>query len=162
MGSKRLSFLLPRSMLLERISYLGESDETHTWILETINRLPMDVAAFVADRCCFVSVGKNTLGLTLPGRIGVHFLEKRTRNCWIIVLEDDVSPEHAHSLVAHEIAHAWRGDDRCGIHPEDCEIETAKLVKRWGFKGLGADVEFQVRQESQLKAVNEKRKRHSV
>jgi len=41
----------------------------------TIKQLPDDVRYFALDRCVFISVGRISKGLILPGRIGVHLLE---------------------------------------------------------------------------------------
>jgi len=61
----------------DRLAYHGESEFLSIQIADTIRRLPPPAASFTLDRCCFVSVGSVTAGLILPGRIGVHHIEKR-------------------------------------------------------------------------------------
>ena len=99
----------------------------------------MDAKRFALDRCTFTSVGHDIVGMTLPGRIGVHSAERRSRNVWIIVVLDQELGEEFQTTIAHEIAHAWLGHDRCGELPDDCEEQAAKLAKSWGFTGHGAD-----------------------
>ena len=121
------------------VAYYGE-DEVFRWrIGEALMRLPDDVARFALARCRFVSVGRATHGMVLPGRIGTHHYERRSRNMWIILLDENVAEANVHSAIAHEIAHAWRRDDRLGEPPKDCEEQTARLVEKWGFTGIGAD-----------------------
>ena len=120
--------------------YWGEDPDLSARIVSAINQLPDRVAAFALERCTFVSVGRATLGIVLPGRVGV--LNRRSRNVWIIVLDERMSPKDVDGVIAHEIAHAWRGDDRLGMMPKDCEVKTAQLVKEWGFTGTGADEKF--------------------
>jgi hypothetical protein len=99
------------------------------------------VGRFALDRCAFTSVGQTILGMALPGRIGVHVAERRSKNVWIIVSLDQEPGEELQTTVAHEIAHAWLGHDRCGDMPTDCEEQAARLAKSWGFGGEGADAE---------------------
>jgi hypothetical protein len=112
-------------------------------IIRTLLKLPQDVRDFALERCRFVSVGKGAAGITLPGRIGSHAYDKRTRNMWLIVLDDNEPAEQVEATIAHEIGHAWRHDDRLDMPPEDCEEQTAELARSWGFTGRGADPEFQ-------------------
>jgi hypothetical protein len=126
----------------DQLDYYGENFEMRMDIVRTILKLPEPVRNFALDRCRFVSVGKGVAGITLPGRIGSHEVEKRTRNMWIIVLDDSESREQMECSIAHEIGHAWRADDRLGNPTVDCEVQTGLLVHEWGFRGRGADVEF--------------------
>ena len=114
------------------IAYYGESPNTHRLIVETVVRLSEEVATFVYDRCCFVSVGDGAYGLILPGRVGVHPIEKRSRNMWIIVLEDNMSAQDAQSIIAHEIACAWLEHNRLGI----CATTIARFSMFAG-QGMG-------------------------
>ncbi len=123
------------------LSYHGESLDIHRQIIETILRLPEKVTKFAVENCCFISVGGAICGITLPGRIATN-LRRTTRNVWIIVLSENCNEKDIHSIIAHEIAHAWRKDDRLANPPEDCEIQTANLVRDWGFTGCGADAVY--------------------
>ena len=124
----------------DNLMYWGEDPDLRARIVSVMNQLPDRIAAFALERCGFVSVGRASLGIILPGRVGVH--NGRSRNVWIIVLDERMSPEDVDGVIAHEIAHAWRGGDRLGMMPKDCEVETARLVKEWGFTGTGADEKF--------------------
>ena len=118
--------------------YFGESDEVVKVIVETIAKLPATVAAFAIERCAFVSVGKVACGITLPGKIGVNARTRRSRNQWVILLTERLPSHDRHSIVAHEIAHAWLGHDKLSINlPKDCETKAAGLTKSWGFTGKG-------------------------
>lgn len=138
-------------LINDRLAYFGDHAPLQQTIVETIARLPDEVAEFALERCRFISVGESLFGVVLPGRIGVdhyrgrpagHYSEALPADNWIIVLADPLPDEGAHSIVAHEIAHAWRGDDRLGNPPDDCEEATARLTAEWGFSGLGADAEY--------------------
>lgn len=124
-----------------RIAYLGESEFTRAHIANAVSRLPGDVQDFACERCRFVSVGEGAMGITLPGSIGVNAHEKRSRNMWIIVLDDRIPVEELDGVVAHEIAHAWLGHNRCEEVTVDDEVAAATLTREWGFTGRGADPE---------------------
>lgn len=132
------------------LMYFGEDNELRRLIAETIFRIPESAGRFALRNCAFVSVGRVTAGITLPGRIGVDPSTERPDNQWLIVLAEVFSSrEEAMGVIAHEIGHAWRGDDRLGVDtPEDCEIQTATLARDWGFGGSGADPEFHRDRES--------------
>ena len=125
------------------MDYYGEYEAVERTIVETICRLPDPIARFALDRCRFLSVGASVYGMTLPGRAGVaSWPEQRSRNIWLIVLADPLPDDSSHSIVAHEIAHAWLKHDRLGFPPEDCEIQAAETAKIWGFIGKGADSNY--------------------
>jgi hypothetical protein len=126
-----------------RLSYLGENLQMEADIIQTLIKLPREIRNFALERCRFVSVGRGIVGITLPGKIGSDSRTKRTRNMWIIVLDDNESPDEVETTIAHEIAHAWRGDDRMGEMDEECEEKAAAVTRDWGFQGRGADPEFQ-------------------
>lgn len=130
------------SEIYDHLAYYGENPAMQSLIAETVAHLAEEVRVFALDRCRFVSVGIGATGITLPGRIGVHYLEQESRNCWVIVLDDRVPHDQMHAMIAHEIAHAWLGHDRLGEPPEDCERQAALLAKKWGFQGNGADPDF--------------------
>ena len=98
---------MDKEMIHDRLAYYGEDPDLDVHITRVISRLPSKVATFALDRCCFLSVGRATAGMVLPGRIGVHAIEKHSRNVWIILLYVRISPDDLHSVIAHEIAHAW-------------------------------------------------------
>lgn len=127
-----------------RLDHHGDDEALNSAIVETIGRLPEDVAEFALEHCIFLSVGRAAYGMTLPGRVVTRRSRwKTTRNQWLILLAEDVPDDDLPSFIAHEIAHAWRKDDRLSPDlPDDCETETALLVKSWGFEGRGADPDY--------------------
>ena len=129
-----------RREILDNLMYWGEDPQLRARIVGVMGQLPDRVAAFALERCGFVSVGRASLGIILPGRVGV--VNRRSHNVWIIVLDERMSAKDVDGVIAHEIAHAWRGDDRLGMMPKDSEVKTARLVKEWGFTGTGADEKF--------------------
>jgi hypothetical protein len=53
--------------------------------------------------------------------------------------EPSLYGEEIQVTIAHEIAHAWRGEHVLGCgHPFDAEEQTALLAKSWGFTGHAA------------------------
>jgi len=128
--------------IFDEIAYHGESEQTQALLAKAVSRLPEDVAGFALERCCFVSIGGNFLGLTLPGRLGEDN-EGQSANFWIIVLDDCQPRDEMQATIAHEIAHAWLRHDRYGEDDltVDCEVQAAELARDWGFTGTGADVE---------------------
>lgn len=90
------------------------------------------------------TVGVAIWGITLPGRLGVHAVDHKTRNMWLVVLQkgENLSDEDADSIIAHEIAHAWLRHDRyrmdIGI---EGEAQAANQTRDWGFSGIGTDVD---------------------
>ena len=126
----------------EEVAYYGDDPELHLWIRRTLIKLPVEVARFVIDRCSFASVGRVNFGLILPGRIGVHVVERRSRNTWVIILSENLPASEEESVIAHEIAHAWLGHDRLAEMSNDVEIEAANLTKKWGFSGRGANPDY--------------------
>jgi len=121
--------------------YHGEDPGLRDRIVNVLSLLPDDVTDFALDRCAFLSVGKASAGMVLPGRIGVHGHEKRSRNFWLVLLDENMPGDD--SVIAHEIAHAWLRHDR--LAADDCETwerDAADLARSWGFVGRGTDVEF--------------------
>ena len=144
------------------LAYYGEHDGLWVAIVETVVRLPERVRRFALNRCRFVSIGLSVAGYVLPGRIGVDEPTKRSRNMWIVVLDETMfehMPDDIHSVIAHEIAHAWRKDDRLAFPPDDCELKAANLAQEWGFVGKGADPEFANRPVEELRRLNEELRR---
>ncbi len=112
------------------LMYYCDDTDTKKLISETISLLPEDVADFATDRCRFLSVGRDAYGMVFPGSIGVDPYTKRTRNVWLILLSENLKKKDAHSIVAHEIAHAWLQHDRMSPDvPRDCEVQAADLTK---------------------------------
>jgi hypothetical protein len=126
------------------LTYLGSSELTEPALVCALVRLPEEVRTFGLERCRFLSVGQGALGCTVPGRVGVDDFTKRTRNVWIILLEDD-PPENEplESTIAHEVAHAWSGHDFAEPHDarqvDPFEVDAATLARSWGFEGPAAD-----------------------
>jgi hypothetical protein len=117
------------------------SPEMLTCIAETLAKLPRVAAVFAFERCLFMSIGGTVWGKCRPASLVRHPRTGSTRNMWLILLNEDMPREEWHSVIAHEIAHAWRKDDYSGITPEDEELQTDLLTRLWGFAGIGADVE---------------------
>lgn len=113
-------------------------------IQRTILRLPDEVATFAVERCHFTAVGSGTVGLVLPGRVGTHPADQEISRRFVIVLLDDPVRygEEIQSTIAHEIAHAWRGEHVLAAgHPPDAEEQTAALARSWGFTGEASNPE---------------------
>src|SRR5947208_524574 len=95
--------------IADDLAYYSVDKLTRGLVVQTIERLPKDVQDFALDRCCFLSVGGAASGQTLPGDIATHSATGQPQ--WLILLSDTLPPEHPHGIIAHEIAHAWRGDN---------------------------------------------------
>jgi hypothetical protein len=98
------------------LAYHGDDRETELAIVRVLARLPEEVRAFALERCRFLSVGRDTWGMVLPGRVGVDTFTKRTRNIRVVLL--DKQPPKSHPLeptIAHEVAHAWLRHDRLAV-----------------------------------------------
>ncbi|HEX5951216.1 MAG TPA: hypothetical protein VFZ96_09445 [Actinomycetota bacterium] len=125
---------------LDGLMYLGDDARTERVIVETLLRLPEDVRAFALERCVFLSVGWAAPGLTLPGAVGVDPATRRSRDVWLIVLEEQAPLDLLASAAAHEIAHAWLRHDRLSEDlPDEHEVQAAELAQAWGFSGKPAD-----------------------
>jgi hypothetical protein len=126
-----------------QLQYWSDSSEVEGWLVETISRLPEEVAEFAVENCGYMSVGKSALAMVMPVEAFHSLTDDSNGNMWLIFLDERCKKKDAHSMVAHEIAHAWlghkRGDPNC---PKTAEIDAANLTKEWGFKGVGADAEF--------------------
>ena len=131
----------PKEHIAYDLMYYGEDVELQSRIVKVLARLPDEVVAFVLDRCAFLSTGRVTLGMVLPGRLGVHHIEKRSRNCWLILLDENISTDD--SIIVHEIAHAWLRHDKLSADDQETwEKDAAILTKSWGFEGRGSDVDY--------------------
>jgi hypothetical protein len=130
------------------LRYFGDDQEIYQALVATIMRLPQDVAEFVLERCSFVSVGGETWAQTMPVWALVRDLESIPENVWVITLSEKLSAEDLHSIIAHEIAHAWLKHGEWLKHgktiykPPDAESQAANQARDWGFTGKGADAEF--------------------
>jgi hypothetical protein len=58
----------------------------------------------------------------------------------LVVLNGDWKGEHFASAVAHELAHLMLGhpDPEVGRHSVTHENDAAKLIREWGFGGIGS------------------------
>ena len=123
--------------ILVRLDHTG-TILTRRLIVEALERLPADVWEF-ALRLRWVSVGVDALGLA--GR----FDDGRG----VVFLSDEVCrmhPQHAPSVIAHELAHHWLGHVGTGEGLGDAythEVEACAQVAAWGFTGWGASVDMQ-------------------
>jgi hypothetical protein len=111
-----------------QVSYrIGENERLEHQIYETVMRLPDDVRAFMMDRVVFLS---SAWGQAFRG---VDWSQQ-----WVIVLAPDLPDDDATGIIAHEIAHAWRGHgtDPLG-YTADEEREACALAQCWGFTGAG-------------------------
>ena len=98
-------------------------------LTSVVERLPAEVRRFVMSNVCFIVVGESHgHGQTwnkrwirpAHGSAGDDVAE------WVIALSEGGMIER---VVAHEIAHAWRG------HAEgaESEAEAERLASEWGF-----------------------------
>ena len=152
----------------DQLQYYGDDDKLLARIIQTIARLPEEIAQFAIDQCVFLSIGTLNIAMTFPGTVSLGrnriaaFDEsynhlKLWENMWLILLEEDprermpgdieklgeeLGLEDVQSIIAHEIGHALLAHDRLGESPEDCETQAAQLTKSWGFSGKGADAEY--------------------
>ena len=123
------------------LAYYGEDEELRVHIALVLSRLPDRIVRFALDRCVFLSVGRTTSGMVLPGRITVHHHERRSRNRWLVLLDENMPNDD--SIIAHEIAHAWLRHDRLSADDQQLwERDAAETAKSWGFVGRGCDVEY--------------------
>ena len=100
---------------------IGHCDDP-TWdtVQRTLKRLPEEVREFALDWIQFTS----------PAEEGAHLLSPSDR--WTVVLSEKEQDE---SVVAHEVAHAWRGHEETS---DEREQEVRDLARAWGFTGFGA------------------------
>lgn len=139
-GRERRRTYFPIEPRLEDLEYYGDSERLLHAIRRVVSKLPKDNARFVLQRCVFISIGLGSFGMTLPARIATHAVEKRTRNMWLIILDERIADDEAEGLVAHEIAHAWLHHDQLSPDtPDSGEADAAILAKSWGFTGKGTD-----------------------
>jgi hypothetical protein len=99
-------------------------------IVETVARLPEPVRDYVCYECRFLSVGYPRV------------LKGDPRRPWAILLPSEIPADDVHSLIARQIALIWlqhRHPARPGTL--GLYLAAAKLTRRWGFEGQGADVE---------------------
>ena len=108
--------------------WVGENEHMEHIIYEAVMRLPDDVRAFVFDRVIFLSAAW-----------GQAFRGRDWSDAWLVMLAPNLPAEDATGIVAHEIAHAWRGhgEGRIGYSVDE-EQEACALVQAWGFTGRGA------------------------
>ena len=145
--SKPNLYVLDSAMSLDEatyeVRYYGDDDETRGNICLTVMRLPQKVRDFACERCVFLSVGRSCVGMCVPQML-CEIRPEDVKGQWIILLDERARAKDALSIVAYEITHAWQGHDRCspGGCPEGCETQTANLVTKWGFTGIGADAEY--------------------
>ena len=100
--------------------------EAEATLRRTLSRLPADVLEFALARCRFAAVGPDIVAQTLP-----------PDDRWVILLREGEMDE---SVVAHEIAHAYRGHVRSTAADEAAqEAEARALARLWGVAGLGTD-----------------------
>lgn len=121
----------PAEEVRYNLTWYGEDAEMERVIVETLLRLPEDVRRFASEECLFVSVGGGAHGTANP----LHFPE--ARDLWLIALSEVGPSDSLHSVVAHEIAHAWLGHRGQGA--EEDEAAAYKQAQAWGFTGIGAD-----------------------
>ncbi|MGD2217931.1 MAG: hypothetical protein PVJ64_14330 [Gemmatimonadales bacterium] len=129
--------------IYEEISYHLEgsgiyvSDDIKSRITETLMRLPERPREYALDNCFFLGVGYGMcVGTSIVCMTGREVPPKK----FLVVVRDEIPDDDVHSVIAHEIAHAWLGHDMGPNVPQSGEVEAAKLVAEWGFTGIGADV----------------------
>jgi hypothetical protein len=105
----------------------GENERLAHVIYEAMMRLPDDVREFVCDRVVFLS-----------GAWGQAFRGMDWSDKWLILLAHDLPEADASGIVAHEIAHAWRGHGEGNYgYTADEEREACAVARAWGFAGSG-------------------------
>jgi hypothetical protein len=106
---------------------IGENDALAHVIYETMMRLPDEIREFAHDHVVFLS-----------GAWGQAFRGNDWSDKWILLLAPELPEDDATGIVAHEIAHAWRGHGarRGGFTPEE-EREACHIALVWGFSGSG-------------------------
>lgn len=108
--------------------WVGENEHMEHIIYEAVMRLPDDVRAFVFDHVIFLSAAW-----------GQAFRGRDWSDAWLVMLAPNLPAEDATGIVAHEIAHAWRGHgEGRGGYSADEEQEACAVVQSWGFTGRGA------------------------
>jgi hypothetical protein len=126
------------SRTLEGVAYridlgfwIGENTALADVIYQAAMRLPDEVREFVCDLVVFLS-----------GAWGQAFRGRDWSDKWVILLAPDLPEADATGIVAHEIAHAWRGHgaETFGYTPEE-EREACDLARAWGFTGSGTRLE---------------------
>jgi len=125
------------------IRYYGDDGEIHRSVCLAVMRLPQAVQDFACERCAFLSVGRSCFGMCVPQML-CEIRPETVEGRWIVLLDERTPEGDVLGIVAHEIAHAWLGHDRCAPDgcPKDCEVQTANLVAQWGFTGIGADPRY--------------------
>jgi len=60
---------------------------------------------------------------------------------WLIVLDERLAGHSLETATAHEVGHAWLDHDLgdTSTTHEEVEAEVRALVRKWGFRGLGAE-----------------------
>jgi hypothetical protein len=108
--------------------WVGENEHMEHIIYETVMRLPDNVRAFVFDHVIFLSAAW-----------GQSFRGRDWSDSWLVMLAPNLPEADAMGIVAHEIAHAWRGHgEGRGLYSADEEQEACAFVQSWGFTGRGA------------------------
>jgi hypothetical protein len=108
--------------------WVGENEHMEHIIYETVMRLPDNVRAFVFDHVIFLSAAW-----------GQAFRGRDWSDAWLVMLAPNLPDADATGIVAHEIAHAWRGHgEGRGLYSADEEQEACAFVRSWGFTGRGA------------------------
>jgi len=105
----------------------GENETLAHVIYETVMRLTDEVREFVGDHVVFLS---SAWGYAVRG---MDWSDK-----WLIVLAPDLPEADATGIVAHQIAHAWRGHgaETYGYTAAE-EREACAIAQTWGFIGSG-------------------------
>ena len=127
--------------MIVSIATSSPSTEIRILLDAACEQMPPKVRDFVLDNIYFAILSGEDHGQTIPyelvkpGRIW----GKPDGSAWWIVLlyEGDlvgVPTEEAHSLIAHEVAHAF-----AGVEAE--HFAVAELARSWGFTGRAANPE---------------------
>ena len=53
--------------ILYELSYYGDDAEVESYLVKVIDQLPQDVASYALEHCSFLSTGRATSGMVLPG-----------------------------------------------------------------------------------------------
>jgi len=144
---------------LEGISYNLDSsmcvtsDDLMVLVVKLLLRVPDKIRDFVYRNCRFSSMCNTAV---------YRDLEEFKRCPWHIFLYEEYSDRIDYqSVIAQQIAHAYLGHNKKGgfMPPEieealKYEKEACALVKKWGFVGIGAEIDEQL-----IKWVEQKKQR---
>ncbi len=102
-------------------------------LMMTLCLLPRKIQKFACEKCHFLILSYTFHGLGC----------KPMGNRFPIILTTNIKKEDPYSIIAHEIAHAWRRHTGiCDLKDEHVEeLGATRLAYKWGLRGWGANVD---------------------